>query len=161
MDQFIKTFTASQVRGALIGCAVCSPLVSFLTNLRCHALTLPHAVTDGVLTLLIIAFAVAGGSSFVFRSGLKKNPWFRLEDHPLGDAGGILMELLPRSFAGIGAFFFIAGAALFSLLLYLVYTLAGIETLSFGVFIVFKIVFPALLGAVTARYAAMNNFRFR
>ena len=53
------------------------------------------------------------------------------------------------------------GAALFALVLYLVYTLAGIETLSFGVFIPFKSVFPSLLGAVTARYAAMNNFRFR
>ena len=161
MDPFIKTFTASQIRGARIGSAVCSPLVSFLTNLRCQSLTLPRAVTDGVLTTVIIALVVAWGADFVFRAGMRKNPWFRLEDHPLGEAGGVIMELLPKSFTGIGIIFALAGGALCALLLYLIYTVAGIETLAFGTFVIFKLLYPALVGAVTARYAALNNFRFR
>lgn len=161
MDPFIKTFTASQIRGALIGSAVCSPLVSFLTNLRCQSLTLPRAVTDGVLTTVIIALVVAWGADFVFRAGMRKNPWFRLEDHPLGEAGGVIMELLPKSFTGIGIIFALAGGALCAFLLYLIYTVAGIETLAFGTFVIFKLLYPALVGAVTARYAALNNFRFR
>jgi hypothetical protein len=161
MDPFIKNFTSSQIRGALIGSAVCTPLVSFLTNLRCQSLTLVHAVTDGVLSVALVAFVVAWGCSFVFNTGLRKNPWFRLEDHPLGDAGGVIMELLPRSFAGIGAVFALTGAALFALFLYLLYFIAGVETIAFGTFIIIKLIFPPLLGAVTARYAAMNNFRFR
>ena len=85
MDPFIRTFTASQMRGAAMGSAVCSPLVSFLTNLRCRGVTFEQAVTDGILTTLCIVCIVAWGSSFVFRVGLRKNPWFRLEDHPLGE----------------------------------------------------------------------------
>ena len=50
MDNFIRQFTASQIRGAAIGNAVCNPLVSFLTNLRGQNLTLERAVTDGVVT---------------------------------------------------------------------------------------------------------------
>lgn len=161
MDPFIRTFTASQIRGAALGSAVCTPLVSFLTNLRCQSLTLPHAVTDGVLTTAIIAFIVAWGSAFVFRTGMRKNPWFRLEDHPLGDGGGLILALLPRSFWGIGVIFALAGSALCTLILYLIYTIAGVETLSFGTFIIFKLLFPAFWGAVTARYAALNNFRYR
>ena len=161
MDPFIKTFTASQIRGALLGSAVCSPLVSFRTNLRCQSLTLPRAVTDGVLTTVIIALVVAWGADFVFRAGMRRNPWFRLEDHPLGEAGGIIMELLPNSFTCIGIIFALAGGALCAFLLYLIYTVAGIETLAFGTFIIFKLLYPALVGAVTARYAALNNFRFR
>ena len=161
MDPFIRTFTASQMRGAAMGSAVCSPLVSFLTNLRCRGVTFEQAVTDGILTTLCIVCIVAWGSSFVFRVGLRKNPWFRLEDHPLGDSGGIIMELLPRSFTGIGLVFALSGGALCALLLYLVYTIAGIETLGFGPFIIFKLIFPAIFGSVTARYAALNNFRYR
>ena len=161
MDPFIRTFTASQIRGAAIGSAVCTPLVSFLTNLRCQSLTLIHAVTDGVLTSVIIAFVVAWGSDFVVRTGMKKNPWFRLEDHPLGDNGGVILELLPRSFLGIGVVFALLGSALCAFIIYLIYTIAGVETLSFGTFIIFKLIYPALLGGVTARYAALNNFRFR
>ena len=161
MDPFIKNFTASQIRGAVLGSAVCMPLVSFLTNLRCQSLTLSHAVTDGVLTSAVIAFVVSWGSGYVFHSGLKKNPWFRLEDHPLGDSGGVILALLPRSFAGIGALFALAGAAVCALLLYLIFLISGVETIAFGTFIIFKIIYPALLGAVTARYAALNNFRYR
>ena len=72
MDPFIKNFTASQIRGAVLGSAVCMPLVSFLTNLRCQSLTLSHAVTDGVLTSAVIAFVVSWGSGYVFHAGLKK-----------------------------------------------------------------------------------------
>ena len=161
MDPFIKTFTASQIRGALMGSAVCSPLVSFLTNLRCQSLTLPRAVADGVLTTAIIALVVAWGADFVFRTGMRRNPWFRLEDHPLGDAGGVIMELLPRSFTGIGFIFALTGGAFCAFLLYVIYTVAGIKTLAFGTFVIFKLLYPALVGAVTARYAALNNFRFR
>lgn len=161
MDPFIKTFTASQIRGAAIGSAVCSPLVTFLTNLRCKELTLSQAVTDGVLTTVIIVFVVTWGSLYVFRTGLRKNPWFRLEDHPLGSAGGLIMELLPRSFRGIGIVFALCGGAVCALLLYLIFLVSGIETISFGTFMIFKLLYPALTGAVTARYAALNNFRFR
>lgn len=161
MDPFIRTFTASQIRGAALGSAVCSPLVSFLTNLRCQSLTLPHAVTDGVLTTAIIAMIAALGSDFVFRTGMKKNPWFRLEDHPLGDTGGAVMVLLPRSFWGIGLIFALGGSALSALLLYLIFTVASMETLSFGTFLIFKLLYPPFAGAVTARYAALNNFRYR
>lgn len=160
MDPFIRTFTASQMRGAALGSAVCTPLVSFLTNLRCQSLTLSHAVTDGVLTSVCIAFIVAWGSDFVFRVGMKKNPWFKLEDHPLGECG-IIMELMPRSFLGIGALFALLGSALCALILYLIYFCAGIETLAFGTFIIFKLIYPPFLGMITARYAALNNFRFR
>lgn len=161
MDPFIRTFTASQMRGAAMGSAVCAPFVSFLTNLRCRSLTLEEAVTDAVLTTLCIVFVAAWGSSFVFRVGLRKNPWFRLEDHVLGTAGGVIMELLPRSFTGIGLVFALAGGALCAFVLYLIYNIAGIETLGFGTFIIFKLIFPAIIGTVTARYAAMNNFRYR
>ena len=160
MDPFIRAFTASQLRGAAAGCALCGPLVSFLTNLRCRDLTLEHAVIDGVLTSVCIALTVAPGSEFVFRYGMKKNPWFKLEDHPLGECG-IIMELMPRSFTGIGAVFALAGSAVCVLLLYLIYAVAGIETLAFGSFMIFKLIYPAFLGAVTARFAALNNFRYR
>lgn len=160
MDPFIRTFTASQIRGAALGSAVCTPFVSFLTNLRCQSVPLSQAVTDGVLTSVCIAFIVAWGSAFVFRTGLRKNPWFRLEDHPLGECG-IIMELMPRSFTGIGAVFALAGSAVCVLLLYLIYAVAGIETLAFGSFMIFKLIYPAFLGAVTARFAALNNFRYR
>lgn len=161
MDPFIRTFTASQMRGAAMGSAVCAPLVSFLTNLRCRPLTLEQAVTDTWLTTGCIVFVAAWGCSFVFKTGLKKNPWFRLEDHPLGSSGGIILELLPRSFTGIGMVFALLGGALGALTLYLIYTIAGIETLAFGTFMIFKLIFPALLGTLTARYAALNNFRYR
>ena len=161
MDPFIRTFTASQMRGAAMGSAVCAPLVSFLTNLRCRGVTFEQAVTDGILTTVCIVFIVAWGSSFVFRTGLRKNPWFRLEDHPLGDAGGIIMEVLPRSFTGLGLVFALAGGALCAFILYLIYNIAGIETLGFGTFIIFKLIFPAIPAVVTARYAALNNFRYR
>ena len=161
MDPFIRSFTASQIRGAAMGSAVCSPLVSFITNLRCRSFSLAEAVTDGVLTTICIAFVVAWGSSFVFRSGMRKNPWFHLEDHPLGDNGGVLLELLPRSFTAMGLAFALAGGALCALILYLIFAIFRIEELAFGSFIIFKLIFPAFWGAVTARYAALNNFRFR
>jgi hypothetical protein len=161
MDPFIKNFTASQMRGAVMGSAVCMPLVSFLTNLRCRSVSLEHAITDGILSVLCITFIVAWGSSFVFQSGLKKNPWFRLEDHPLGDNGGIILELLPRSFTGIGAVFALLGSALCALTLYLIFYFSGISELAFGSFIIFKLIFPAIPGLVTAKYAALNNFRYR
>lgn len=160
MDSFIKTFTSSQIRGAAAGCAVCGPMVSFLTNLRCRDLSLEHAVSDGVLTSFCIAFIVSRGSDFVFRYGMKKNPWFKLEDHPLGDCGPV-MELMPRSWWGIGAVFAFGGGALCALLLYLIFAISGIEMIAFGGFAVFKVIFPALLGAATARFAALNNFRYR
>lgn len=160
MDNFIKAFTASQIRGAAAGSAVCGPLVSLLTNLRCRDLTLEHAVCDGVLTSICIAFIVARGSEFVFRCGMKKNPWFKLEDHPLGDCGTV-MELMPHSFWGIGAFFAFGGGAICALMLYLIFAVSGIETIAFGGFVVFKVIFTALLGAVTARFAALNNFRYK
>ena len=161
MDPFIRTFTASQMRGAAMGSAVCTPLVSFLTNLRCTGLSFEHALTDGILTVLCITFIVAWGSSFVFRTGLRKNPWFRLEDHPLGSSGGIILELLPCSFAGIGLVFALLGGAVCALILYLVCVIGGIEKLPFGTFIIFKLIFFPILGALTARYAALNNFRYR
>lgn len=148
------------MRGAAVGCAVCGPLVSFLTNLRCRSLTLEHAMLDGVLTSVCIAFIVAPGADFVFRCGMKKNPWFRLEDHPLGECGKV-MKLMPLSFWGIGAVFAAAGGALCALLIYLIYLCSGVEKLAFGTFIIFKMIYPALLGAVTARFAALNNFRYR
>ena len=114
-----------------------------------------------MLTTICIAFVVAWGSSFVFRSGMRKNPWFRLEDHPLGDNGGVLLELLPRSFTAMGLAFALAGGALCALILYLIFAIFRIEELAFGSFIIFKLIFPAFWGAVTARYAALNNFRFR
>ena len=160
MDDFIRQFTASQVRGALIGNAVCGPLVSFLTNLRCRDLPLGQAVADGVVTAAAAAFIVALGSAFVFRAGCGKNPWFKVEDHPLGECGS-LMPLLPRSFWGIGAVFAVTGGALCALLLYLIFSCCRCETLPFGVFLIFKAVYPAIVGAVTARFAALNNFRYR
>ncbi|MBR2374126.1 MAG: hypothetical protein IKA87_07845 [Lentisphaeria bacterium] len=160
MDPFIRAFTASQLRGAAAGCALCGPLVSFLTNLRCRDLTLEHAVIDGVLTSVCIALTVAPGSEFVFRYGMKKNPWFKLEDHPLGECSKLL-ELLPRSNWGIGGFFALSGAAVCAIVLYLIFSVAAIETISFGTFIIFKLIFTALLGATTARFAALNNFRYK
>ena len=160
MDDFIKQFTASQVRGAVIGCAVCGPLISLLTNLRCRALPLANAIVDGALTALCIAVIVAWGSEFVFRTGCRKNPWFKLEDHPLGDEGKIL-PFLPRQSALLGAVFGVAGAALWTLLLSFVFVLLARELFPFWLFLLFKIVFCGALGGCTARFAALNNFRYR
>jgi len=160
MDDFIRQFTASQMRGAALGGAVCGPLVSLLTNLRCRALPPVHAVADGALTALCIAFIAGWGSEFVFRTGCRKNPWFKPEDHPLGEYGGLL-PLLPRSPAAIGLIFGLAGSACWALAVYLIFALFCREQIPFGAFLVLKALFCGALGGVTARFAALNNFRYR
>ena len=160
MDDFTKQFTASQVRGAVIGCAVCGPLISLLTNLRCRALPLANAIIDGALTALCIAVVVAWGSEFVFRIGCRKNPWFKLEDHPLSDEGKIL-PFLPRQSLLLGALFGVAGASLWTLLRYFLFVLLARDTFPFWLFLLLKVVFCGVLGGCTALFAALNNFRYR
>ena len=47
------------------------------------------------------------------------------------------------------------------MILYLIFYFSGVKELAFGTFIIFKLIFPALPGLVTAKYAALNNFRYR